>query len=227
MSVWCQLAIGLATSYLAATVSESYLHRTVGHATPRLRRFWARHPRLCGFLTRAHYRHAVVHHGLTFTRDHVTQFSDAADKDRVDTIVAPRGDRLIKKERYGLTICLRGLLTYNVTILPIMLVIFWLCGPVACLGALPMTFAVPLLSMVVHPYLHLPHREAIRRAPRPVAFLLATSYFRAVARHHYIHHVYQCYNFNLLLGGDYLLGTHRRACPDDLHAMETIGIPTH
>ena len=108
MSVWLQFTLGLVTSYLAATVSESYLHRTVGHATPRLRRFWAQHPRLCGFLTRADYRHAVVHHGLTFARDHVTQFP-----------------------------------------------------------------------------------------------------------------------FNLLLGGDQILGTHRRGCPDDFHAMEAIGIPTH
>ncbi len=134
MSDWLQLTIGLATSYLAATVSESYLHRTVGHATPRLRRFWARHPRLCGFLIRAHYRHAVVHHGLTFARDHVTQFLDEADKDRVDTIVTPRADRLIKKERYGLTICLRGLLTYNVTILPILLVLLSPAGRVKTLA---------------------------------------------------------------------------------------------
>jgi hypothetical protein len=224
MSNWLQLAVGLATAYLATTLSESCLHRTVGHASPRLRRFWLRHPRLCGHLIRAHYRHAIVHHGLTFTRDHVTQFVDAADKARVDSIVAARCDWLIEKEHYGLTVGLRGLLTYNMSVVPIFPVLFWLCGSVACLGAFPVLLAAPLLSMLVHPYLHLPHTEAVHRSSRPVAFLLRTRYFRAVARHHYLHHVYQCCNFNLLLSGDRLLGTHRRASPADLRAMEQIGI---
>jgi hypothetical protein len=227
MSNWLQLAVGLATSYLAATLSESYLHRTVGHATTRRRRFWARHPRLCGHLTRVHYRHAVLHHGLTFARDHVTQFLGEADKARVDAIIAPHGDRLIEKEHYGLTVGLRSLLTYNVAVLPILPALFWLCGSVACLGALPVLSAAPLLAMFVHSYLHLPYSEALRRCPRPAAFLLGTRYFRAVARHHYLHHVYPRFNFNLLIGGDWLLGTHRRASPDDLRAMDEIGIPVH
>jgi len=227
MNPWLQLAVGLATSYLAATVSESYLHRTIGHATPRLRQFWARHPRLCGHLIRAHYRHAVVHHGLTFVRDHVTQFLDAADKARVDVLTAPRGDPCIAKERYGLSVGLRGLLTYNASVLSILPALFWLGGPIACAGALPMLLVTPLLSMFVHPYLHLPYHEALRLAPRPVALLLRTRYFRAVTRHHYLHHVYQRFNFNLLMGGDYLLSTYRRANLDDLQAMEEIDIPVH
>ena len=225
MNFWIQLGSGLAASYLTATVSESYLHRTVGHATPRLRRFWARHPRLCGHLSRAHYRHAVVHHGLTFVRDHVTQFLDEAAKARVDGIIAPRGDPCIERERYGLSVGVRGLLTYNATVLPILPALYWLGGPLACAGALPVLLVAPLLSKFVHPYLHLPHVEAVRIAPRPVALLLRTRYFRAVARYHYLHHVYQRSNFNLLIGGDHLLGTYRRAGPDDLRAMEAIGLP--
>jgi hypothetical protein len=155
----------------------------------------------------------------------VTQFVDAADKARVDTIIAARGDSLIEKERYGLTIGLRGVLTYNVPVLPVLPVLFWSCGSVACLGALPVLFTAPLLSMLVHPYLHMSHREVLRRSPRAVALLLGTRYFRAIARHHYLHHVYQCSNFNLQMGGDWLLGTHRRASPDDLRKMERIGIP--
>ncbi|APW61715.1 hypothetical protein [Paludisphaera borealis] len=227
MNTWIQIAVGLTTSYLIATLSESYMHRAIGHAGARTRRNWARHPRLCGFLTRAHYRHAVVHHGLTYARDHVTQFLDESDKARVDAILKPRGDWLIEKERYGLTIHLRGVLTFNAIALPMPPVLFWLCGPIACLSALPVPIAVPLLSMFIHPYLHLPHEDAVRLAPRPLAVLLRTRYCRALARHHYVHHVYQRFNFNLLMGGDWLLGTYRQASPDDLLAMEAIGIPTH
>jgi hypothetical protein len=227
MNTWIQIAVGLTTSYLIATLAESFMHRTIGHAGARIRRFWARHPRLCGMLTRAHYRHAVVHHGLTFARDHVTQFLDASDKARVDAILEPRGDWLIEKERYGLTIHPRGLLTFNAIALPIAPVLYWVCGPIACLSALPAVLAPPLLSMFVHPYLHLPHEEAVRLAPRPLALLLKSRYGRAVARHHYVHHVYQRFNFNLLMGGDRLLGTYLQASPDDLLAMEAIGIPTH
>ena len=133
-----------------------------------------RHPRIFGCLIRVHYRHTVIHHGLTFARDHVTQFLDAADKERVDAIIATRGDPLIEKERYGLTIGLRGLVSYNVTVLPILPVLYWLCGFVACLGALPVLLAAPLLAMLVHPYLHLPHSEVLRRCPRPMAHLLGT-----------------------------------------------------
>lgn len=225
MNCWLQFAAGFATAYLAATVSESFLHRAIGHATPRLRRSWARHPRLCGHLLRAHYRHAVVHHGLTFARDHVTQFLDEEDKARVDAIVAAKGDPLIVEERYGLTIGLRGFFTYNS--LPILMLpaLAWSCGPGACIGALPVLLVAPLLSMFIHPYLHLPHERAVRESPRLVSWLLETSYFRAVARHHFLHHVYQRSNFNLLLGGDWLLGTHRRASPADRDAMKAVDIP--
>ncbi|AMV40344.1 hypothetical protein [Planctomyces sp. SH-PL62] len=226
MNAWVQIAVGLGASYLAATLAESIQHRVVGHAGARRRRFWARHPRLCGFLLRAHYRHAVVHHGLTFARDHVTQFLDEADKARVDAVIGRRGDPLIERERYGLTVGVRAFLTFGAAVWPLVPGLYWAIGPCAALAALPAPLAAPLLSMFVHPYLHLPHREALRRAPRPVACLLRTSYFRAVARHHYLHHVYPRFNFNLLMGGDWLLRTHRRPSPEDLRAMEAIDVPT-
>jgi hypothetical protein len=220
-------AIGFVISYAAASLSEAFLHRTVGHATTRVRRIWARYPRFCGFLTRAHYRHAVVHHGLTFAQDHVTQFSDDDDKARVDAIVASRCDHRIKEERYGLSVGLRSLLTFNAPALPMLPVLYWLCGPYACLGAAPPLLSMPLLSMLIHPYLHLSHSDALRLSPRPTAFLLKTRYFRIVARYHYMHHLYPRFNFNLLLGGDWLLGTVRRATSDDRHAMKEVGIHIH
>ena len=127
-------SVGFAVSYIASSLSESFLHRNVGHATARIRRIWSRYPRFCGFLSRAYYRHAVVHHGLTYTQNHVTQFLSNHDKVRVDAIVDSRGDDLIKGEKYGLSVGLRSLLTFNVPALPILPVLYWMCGPYACLG---------------------------------------------------------------------------------------------
>jgi hypothetical protein len=217
---------GFALAYLVASLSESYLHRTVGHADPRVRQFWRRYPRLFRLLLKAYYRHAVVHHGLTYRDDHITQFRDPADKARVDRIVEEAADALIERERYGLTIVPRGFLTYNVAVIPLVAVLYWSAGFWVSMGALPVLTFAPLLSMVFHPYFHLPHRVAIRSAPKPVAFLLTTWYFRSVWRNHYLHHKYLRCNYNLLLGGDLILGTSRTADPTDLEAIKSLGIPS-
>ncbi len=225
MAVALQVLIGFIVCYLIASISESYLHRAVGHAPSHVRRFWARHPRLFGHLLRAHYRHAIVHHGLTYKKDHVSQFVDSKDRDRVDDVVKEARDELIWRERYGVTLGLRGLVTYNLTVIPVVPVLYWLVGPWSLAGAAPVLMAAPLLSMIFHQYLHLRHEEAVQVASKPVACLLKTRYFRAVARHHYLHHVYQRYNFNLLMGGDVIWGTHRRASQHDLETMRSLGIP--
>jgi hypothetical protein len=219
-----QVLMGFAVTYLAASLSESYIHRNVGHASRRAQRFWRKHPCLLSHLLRAHYRHAVVHHGLTFRTDHVTQFADVRDKARVDQAVRGAWDPLIEREEYGLTIGPRGFLTYNLVVFPFLWLIYLWSGPWPCVGALPVLPLTTSLSMVVHRYLHLPHRVAVRAAPWPLALLLSTRYFRAVARHHYLHHRYGNCNYNLLLGGDFLLGTSRRASPQDLRAMLALGL---
>jgi hypothetical protein len=133
---------------------------------------------------------------------------------------------LIERERYGLSVGARTILTFSAAVWPMVPALFALVGPFAALAALPVPLAVPMLSMFIHPYLHLPHREALERAPRPLAFLLRTRYFRAIARHHYLHHSHPGCNFNLLMGGDWLLGTHRRPTAADLRAMAVLDIPT-
>jgi hypothetical protein len=219
-----QILFGLAATYLVATVSESYLHRFVGHASVKARRYWSKHPRLFGHLLRVHYRHAVVHHGLTFRLDHITQFENSAENAAVDRFVAHQRDSRIQEESYGLTIGLRGLVTYNLTVVPIVPIVCILTGPWALAGALPLLTVAPVLAMLIHPYLHRDHEAATREAPALVALLLKTRYFRALSRHHFLHHKYPNCNFNLLLGGDYPLGTHRSPSVEDLSEMAAIGI---
>ena len=223
VSILVQILVGLAATYLVATVSESCLHRFVLHASVRTRRFWARNPRLCAHLPRAYYRHAVVHHGLTFRKNHVTQFVSVEEKAVVDRITQRAADERIRAERYGLTVGLRAFVTYNLTVLPIIPVVVILAGPWATAGA-SVLVVTPLLSMLIHPYLHREHEAATREAPAVLAFLLKTRYFQAVSRHHYLHHKYPECNFNLLLGGDFLLGTYRKAGAQDLREIAAIGL---
>jgi hypothetical protein len=224
LSILVQILVGLAATYLVATVSESCQHRFVGHASIRTRRFWARNPRLCAHLLRAYYGHAVVHHGLTFRKNHVTQFVSVEEKAAVDRITERAADERIRAERYGLTVGLPAFVTYNLTVFPIVPVVVILAGPWATAGALPVLVVTPLLSMLIHPYIHREHEAATREAPAVVAFLLKTRYFQAVSRHHYLHHKYRDCNFNLLLGGDFLLGKYRKAGVQDLGEIAAIGL---
>jgi hypothetical protein len=63
--------------------------------------------------------------------------------------------------------------------------------------------------------------------PAALHFVFSTRYFRFIARHHWIHHQYPDYNFNLLPGGDFLLGRHRQPVPADLQDMAVAGLRLH
>ena len=81
--------------------------------------------------------------------------------------------------------------------------------------------------MFVHPYIHLPYQQALEEAPKHDSKFFKTKYMRAVIRNHYMHHKYPDNNFNLILGGDYILGYHRNASAEDIESMKVLGIPVH
>jgi hypothetical protein len=68
------------------------------------------------------------------------------------------------------------------------------------------------------------YRDVIGRAPFVVRVLAKTAYFRYLARHHWLHHRYTNRNYNLLLGGDYVLGVSRKANNEDLDEIHSIGL---
>ena len=224
LDISARILLGLIVTYLVATVSEVLLHRYIAHASSKARRYWARHPRLFGHLLKLHYRHTIVHHGLTFRMNHVTQFKDTNERELTDRIVALRADELIHREDYGLTIGLRGLISYNMTVAPILPILYWIAGPWALCGALPVLTLAPFSAMLLHPFLH-EHHETARKPSAMVQLLMRTKYYRMLWTHHFVHHKYPNSNFNLLLGGDFLLGTYRRPNPSDLAEMEEVGMP--
>src|SRR2546428_58063 len=64
----------------------------------------------------------------------------------------------------------------------------------------------------------------IRAPPWPICWFARTSYFRFIARHHFLHHRYCRYNFNLVLGGDVWRGKYRRPSDRDWKEMKRLGL---
>lgn len=221
-----QIFVGFIAGYLSATLSESVFHRLVGHALPSHQRAWRKLPDVFSPFILSHFRHGIVHHHLTFRSDFLTKFSDFQEKERVTALAHRKGDREIADDHcdFGLTIGWLGFLYFNLVTLPLVPVMLLLVGPIGALAYALMLVITPSLSRWIHPYLHQDIRKGGGDVPIVIRALLNSGYFRAVRRHHYLHHKYLNCNYNLLLGADWLLGVHRCPTPTDLSEMHSIGI---
>jgi len=74
------------------------------------------------------------------------------------------------------------------------------------------------------PYLHRPHEEVVAGVSPVLRWVLKTRYVRFLRCHHYLHHRYGDCNFNLLLGGDIVLGRSRRPTTQDWDEMCRLGL---
>lgn len=211
--------------YLIVSVAESFLHNNVQHGRSRVRRFWEKHARLLGPFSKAYFSHHIIHHCRTFRRNHVTQFRSQQEQDLLNAELTGFHGALIQRERYGLSLVGVGILMFLMPVIGFLPLIYWLLGGWALIGALiPFTF-YPMSSKYLHPYLHMRYDEALRSAPPLLRWFLRTRYCRFIYRHHYLHHRYVRCNYNLLFGGDLLLGVYRRATPADLEDLRAIGLP--
>ena len=68
-------------------------------------------------------------------------------------------------------------------------------------------------------------KDAQKQASPVMHKILQTRSFRYLARHHWLHHHYEDSNYNLLLGGDIILGYHRKPRLQDLEKMARTGLP--
>ena len=220
---------GSTIGYLAATISESLLHRFVGHASGRARHRWKSIPFFSETLTATHFGHAIVHHGKTFRKNHVTQFCSSCEIRELDDELTAAGRSEFIDLGYGLTTNLTSSIWFFLPPITFCLVFCWLLfgRPTPWFfvpAAAPSIFFTPALSRVVHPYLHLRAKEANHKAGRFVAWLLSTSYGRWLTAAHFVHHRDPKFNFNLLPGGDYLLGTYRDPTAKEREEMKWIGL---
>jgi hypothetical protein len=221
-----QLLGGLVLGYLQATLAESFFHRHIQHASSSVRKLWLRYPRLFGPFLRAYYSHHVIHHARTFRQDFITQFRDSAEQQRVDSSIPAQLLERIRRERYGLTMKGWRVLYFLLPVLPLVPLTYLLFGGWVTLGTLfPLLVVYPLFSGWIHPMLHVMHEVALHQTNWLGRLLLRSRFMRKTLRDHWMHHTYVNCNYNLLIGGDYLLGVHRDPTTRDLQEMQRVGIP--
>lgn len=216
---------GILLGYVIVSVAESFLHNNVQHGRSRARRFWERYSWLMKPLRRAYFSHHTIHHCRTFRKNHVTQFRSEEERARLDATLTGWHGALIKRERYGLSVSDLGVLMFLLPVIGFLPLIYWLFGGWVLAGALLPYLIYPASSRNLHPYLHMRYEDALRAAPPPMRWFLRTSYCRFIYRHHYLHHRYVRCNYNLLFGGDWLLGVHRPPAPEDLEDIRALGLP--
>lgn len=219
---------GFCVGYITATVSESLLHRCVGHASVRSRQRSRVIPFLFRFVTTLHFGHTVVHHKKTFRSNHVTQFTDHMEREQLDTELVATGRGVFIRTQYGLITDVIGTLYFAAPPLFLcmttsFLLLSRLSPTFLIAAAVPISWP-PLLSRFLHPLLHRPCKVAKVEAGPFVAWLLSTRYGRWARITHYVHHRHPRYNFNLLPGGDFLLGCYRAPRKSELADMKAIGL---
>lgn len=228
MEIVVPLVSGLVSGYVTATLSESLLHRCVGHASPRMRRAWRRLPLLGGMLKSVHFGHSVIHHHRTYALNHVTQFRDVEDRHCLDERLSATRQDWVRRVRYGLLTDLFGAGCYVVLpaiacaavgIVPRLIWSFWYW-----FAAVVPLVLTPMLSRLVHPHLHQPLETAVKDAGPIVRWLLNTDYGLWLRQTHFVHHCDPTRNFNLLPGGDYLLGTYRLPNARECEEMRSLGL---
>jgi len=210
---------GLVLGFLSATVTESIGHRFFGHPAPWQLRLYFRFPGLFTPMLRCYYQHLVIHHERTFQTDMLTQFRNPEDQANVDrwiTETFPRSfAELIWRERYNLTLVgVEGILPFTLPFLIVPLMVLAFLGPMAFAVCLPVSITPVLISRYIHPFLHaiddLPHSN------RLIRWIAKSSYMRWAFQNHFLHHRHPLTNFNLLPGGDYLVGHYRAPTPEEL-----------
>lgn len=220
-----RIITGVLVGYLVVSICESFFHRTMGHTSACLRKLCRSSGMAGGLILRAWYSHCVIHHFGTYCENHVTQFSSAEEETRLRRKLAAVGKGHIPAQDYGLRVGGPAeFLRYVAPTLPFVALVCWFGGGWFSLGAVVPLIVMPLMSEFIHPLLHLTYDEACEAAPPFLKPLVATRYFRYVACYHWLHHRHLDVNFNLMLGGDYILGRHRAPTRAEFAEMAAIGL---
>lgn len=212
---------GLLLGLLSATLSESMGHRVFGHPAAWQLKLYFRFPRLFAPFLRCYYQHGVIHHEKSFLKDTLVQFESKEHKQEVDSWIQKSFSRdfaeLIWAERYNLTLVgVKGTLPFALPFLFGPLVILFTLGPIAFLASLFSAFIPVLLSKFVHPLIHTP--KDLNQSSDFLRWIARSPYMRWASQNHFLHHRHPAKNFNLLPGGDYLLGHHQK--PTALESAE-------
>jgi hypothetical protein len=222
------IASGLIVGYLLVSVTESLSHNKLLHANKRRVKTWEKLGKPGVYMHSSWYSHHVVHHHLTFKKNHVTMFESESEERKLREYLLLKQKEEVVLDSYGLRIgSFKKKIEYLYThILQLTLVCYF--------GGLWFTTGVSLiivfyiwLAEYLHPYTHLPYSESLKSASVLMRPFIRSRYFKYLLQHHYLHHKYKDCNFNLVLGGDFLLRSHRSPCREDLIEMKELGILVH
>jgi hypothetical protein len=216
---------GAVLGYILFSVFECMAHKYVLHAKRSTRNSWARLGSLGAYINDSWYAHHVIHHYKTFQTDHVTQFDSAQQEQELNQWLIARGKRSSVLSNHGLRVGnFLEKIRYLYPHLPWITVVCYLGGGEFAIGVLIPLFFYVWVAEHVHPNMHRPHQEAMRIASPLMKHLLNTRYFKALVRHHYLHHKFVDCNFNLMLGADWFLGCHRSPSKAELLEMSDLGL---
>ena len=151
-----------------------------------------------------------MHHGKTF-KTYTKQFESDEQRAALDAELkklGPLGKRLMN-DGYGVSLTAGGVLRFLAPIAPVYtaLIMTLGLGPAAIAGMMVPALLYPLASKVMHPYLHMPREEAMKKAGPLMRKFLETRYVEMVSRLHHGHHKGRGGNYNIVPPlGDILLG---------------------
>jgi len=166
-----------------------------------------------------------VHHCLTFRKHYTVQFCNEQEQHKVDAHLQKifgSAFLQIQQTNYGLTIStLWEFLMFSFPLISLPL-FYFLFGFYEMLMVIPILCAHTILSCFIHTWLHKSRIEINQQAPLLIKYFLNTQYGQFIIHHHYLHHRYPQYNFNLLWGGDWLLKVHRSPNKEDLKEISKL-----
>lgn len=223
--------IGILLGWIGGSLIESIFHQHLGHSNKKLRDIFERIYGLGTWFKKAYESHNIVHHTMTYKKDHVTQFNDQQNPvEKVDADIVAKGINLkhIHSQEYGITLNFIGFLKFS---LPFVLTwlpfawYFWSKAIIVCITSLLTSLIAPAFSTWLHPYLHLKYKDAILLAPWPMNYLMSSQYGKFLWVYHWLHHKNRAINFNLMLFGDLVRGCYRIPTNQDMIDASKVGGP--
>lgn len=104
LSCLVEIFLGCLFGYVAASLSESYCHRTFGHTSASLRLWMRRYAHLFSWLKVVLFFHERIHHRRTYRKHFVMQFQDRNEQQTLLEALPPELKSKAQSTQFGLTI---------------------------------------------------------------------------------------------------------------------------
>lgn len=193
-------------SYTVSSLWENFVHWKILHSNKPSRRMWRKFGWIGQLMRCAYFSHNIIHHKNTFKESYFIQFSKNGECDRLKHKLPKLLRNDIIRNRYGLTISsFWEVFTFSSFPLLVNLFLFVKSSEfITILFIFIISIAPLLLSKYLHPSLH---DECTLETYKYNAW---ARYKKYIAQCHKVHHENGMKNFNLLPGGDFIVGTYEK-----------------